>query len=98
MKEGAIMQNNNAVLHVRMDQNLKEKVSTILSSLGLNESDAVKLFYKQIELHGGLPFEVKIPKDILVKQKLEEELYLGEASLKEGKSLSLEESKKKLGL
>ena len=56
MKEGAIMQNNNAVLHVRMDQNLKEKVSTILSSLGLNESDAVKLFYKQIELHGGLAF------------------------------------------
>ena len=98
MIDGAIMQNNNAVLHVRMDQNLKEKVSTILSSLGLNESDAVKLFYKQIELHGGLPFEVKIPKDILVKQKLEEELYLGEASLQEGKSLSLEESKKKLGL
>ncbi|HRF70280.1 MAG: type II toxin-antitoxin system RelB/DinJ family antitoxin [Anaeroplasmataceae bacterium] len=90
------MQNNNVVLHVRMDQNLKEKVSTILSSLGMNESDAVKLFYKQI--YSGLPFEVKISKDILVKQELEEELYLGEDFLYEEKSLTLEESKKKLGL
>ena len=92
------MQNNNAILHVRMDQNLKDKVSTILSSLGLNESDAVKLFYRQIELHGGLPFEIKIPKDMITKQKLKEELLLGEASLEEGKSLTLEESKGKLGL
>lgn len=97
MKEGAIMQNNNVVLHVRMDDDLKERVSAILSSLGLNESDAVKLFYKQIVLHGGLPFEIKIPKDILTKQ-LEAELQLGEDSLQKGTYLTLEESKKSFGL
>lgn len=91
------MQNNSAVLHVRMDNNLKEKVSSILSSLGLNESDAIKLFYKQIELHGGLPFEIKIPKDILTKQ-LEAELQQGENSLREERYLTLEESKKSFGL
>ena len=91
------MQNNSSVLHVRMDNNLKERVSAILSSLGLNESDAVKLFYKQIELHGGLPFEIKLPKDILVNQ-LEAELQLGEDSLQKGKYLTLEDSKKSFGL
>ncbi|MCM1196314.1 MAG: type II toxin-antitoxin system RelB/DinJ family antitoxin [Roseburia sp.] len=91
------MQNNSTVLHVRMDMDLKERVSAILSNLGLNESDAVKLFYKQIELHGGLPFEIKIPKDIYIEQ-LEAELQLGEDSLQKGRNLTLEESKKKFGL
>lgn len=52
---------NTATVNVRMNKELKEDVHNILDQLGLSPSDAVKLFYKQIELNGGLPFEVKVP-------------------------------------
>ena len=50
------------VLHARLEPNLKTNVESILSQIGLTSSDAVNLFFKQIELVGGLPFELKIPR------------------------------------
>lgn len=91
------MQNSN-VLHVRMDSKLKNNVSKILESLGLTESDAVKLFYRQVELHGGLPFDIKLPERILTEQKLIKELKKGEESFDRGEYYSIEDSKKDLGL
>lgn len=91
------MQNSN-VLHVRMDSKLKNNVSKILESLGLTESDAVKLFYRQVELHGGLPFDIKLPERILAEQKLIKELKKGEESFDRGEYYSIEDSKKDLGL
>ena len=91
------MQNSN-VLHVRMDSKLKNNVSKILESLGLSESDAVKLFYRQVELHGGLPFDIKLPERILAEQKLIKELKKGEESFDRGEYYSIEDSKKDLGL
>ena len=90
------MQNSN-VLHVRMDSKLKNNVSKILESLGLTESDAVKLFYRQVELHGGLPFDIKLPERILAEQKLIKELKKGEESFDRGEYYSIEDSKKDLG-
>lgn len=91
------MQNSN-VLHVRMNSKLKNNVSKILESLGLTESDAVKLFYRQVELHGGLPFDIKLPERILAEQKLIKELKKGEESFDRGEYYSIEDSKKDLGL
>ena len=91
------MQNSN-VLHVRMDSKLKNNVSKILESLGLTESDAVKLFYRQVELHGGLPFDIKLPERILAEQKLIKELKKGEESFDREEYYSIEDSKKDLGL
>jgi DNA-damage-inducible protein J len=50
------------VIHARLDPALKANVENILCQLGLTSSDAVALFFKQVELHGGLPFELKIPR------------------------------------
>ena len=91
------MQNSN-VLHVRMDSKLKNNVSKILESLGLTESDAVKRFYRQVEIHGGLPFDIKLPERILAEQKLIKELKKGEESFDRGEYYSIEDSKKDLGL
>jgi len=49
-------------IHTRIDPELKADVDEILSQLGLTSSDAVKLFYKQVVLNNGLPFEIKLPK------------------------------------
>ena len=32
-----------------------------MEKLGLNASDAIRLFYKQVALQRGLPFDVKLP-------------------------------------
>ena len=48
---------------VRLDPSLKENVEEILDELGLTTSQAIVLFYKQVQLHRGLPFDVRIPND-----------------------------------
>ncbi len=89
---------NTTTVHTRMDTALKENVDAILAQLGLTSSDAIKLFYKQIELNGGLPFELKVPNKILAEKKLMEEIALGEKSGEEQGWLDLKTSKSHLGL
>ena len=49
------------MIHARIARSLKVKVEKILAELGLNSSDAIRLFYSQVALRKGLPFEVRIP-------------------------------------
>jgi DNA-damage-inducible protein J len=48
-------------LRIRVEPGLKSSVEHIFAALGLSSSDAVTLFYKQVELNHGLPFEVRLP-------------------------------------
>jgi len=50
-----------AMVRARVNAELKSRAEGILARLGLNASDAVRLFYKQITLQNGLPFDVRIP-------------------------------------
>lgn len=50
-----------ANLYVRIEPDVKEQAESILSALGIPASNAINMFYKQIILNKGLPFEVKIP-------------------------------------
>ncbi|MFR5598617.1 MAG: type II toxin-antitoxin system RelB/DinJ family antitoxin, partial [Holdemania filiformis] len=50
-----------ANLYARIEPEVKEQAESILSALGIPASNAINMFYKQIILHRGLPFEVKIP-------------------------------------
>jgi len=45
---------------VRLDPELKENAERILCELGLTVSQAISLFYRQVELHDGLPFDVRL--------------------------------------
>lgn len=49
------------MIHARIDQNLKQEAELIFSSLGINTADAIRMFFTQVTLNRGLPFEVKIP-------------------------------------
>ena len=44
-----------------MESGLKNEAEGIFDSLGLSMSSAINIFFKQVVLHKGLPFEVKIP-------------------------------------
>lgn len=50
-----------ATARARMDADLKSEAEGILEECGLNSTQAINLFYRQIVLHGGLPFNVKVP-------------------------------------
>ena len=50
-----------ASIHARIEPELKEAAETILKELGLNASQAITLFYRQIKLNRGLPFILRVP-------------------------------------
>jgi DNA-damage-inducible protein J len=51
----------NAFIRARTDATLKQSVETIFEQIGLNTTEAINLFFYQVQLHQGLPFEVRIP-------------------------------------
>ena len=48
-------------VRARIEPDLKEKAERVLQDLGLSPTQAIRLFYKQVELRNGLPFAVAIP-------------------------------------
>lgn len=52
-----------ATVRARLEPDLKEHVEGIFHRLGLNATQAIALFYHQVELRGGLPFDVVLPTD-----------------------------------
>ena len=55
------MATKTANLYARIEPDVKEQAESILATLGIPASNAINMFYKQIILNRGLPFEVKIP-------------------------------------
>ena len=54
-------------IRARIEPKLKHNAETVLAALGLSVTEALTLFYKQISLQQGLPFDVKIPNDVTIK-------------------------------
>lgn len=55
------MNTHSSMLHVRIDDETKEKATIALSAMGLSMSDAVRLFLKRVVADQAIPFEVRIP-------------------------------------
>ena len=83
-----------ANLYARIEPDVKEQAEGILSTLGIPASNAINMFYKQIILHRGLPFDVSLPPtrqlDIsrMSVSELSEELEKGYADMKAGRTKS----------
>ena len=50
-----------ANLYARIEPELKNEAEAILSGLGVPVSNAINIFYRQIVIHRGLPFDVRFP-------------------------------------
>ncbi|PKN70158.1 MAG: type II toxin-antitoxin system antitoxin, RelB/DinJ family [Deltaproteobacteria bacterium HGW-Deltaproteobacteria-12] len=50
-----------AMVRARIEPKLKTKAEKYFDILGLSTTQAITLFFKQVELHRGLPFEINIP-------------------------------------
>ena len=53
--------NKTSSISARIDPETKSAAESIFRDLGLSASQAITLFYRQVQLHRGLPFEVKVP-------------------------------------
>lgn len=51
-----------ANLYARIEPEVKEQAEDILTTLGIPVSNAINMFYKQIILQRGIPFEIKLPR------------------------------------
>jgi DNA-damage-inducible protein J len=49
------------MIRARIAPELKAEAESILNQIGLSSSDAIRMFYRQVTLHRGLPFEACIP-------------------------------------
>ena len=54
-----------ANVNARIDHNIKTQAEAILTQLRLPRSVAIDAFYRQIIIHGGLPFSLTIPESKL---------------------------------
>ncbi len=52
-----------AAVHTRIEPEIKEKAENILHRLGVSPTEAIRMFYTQIALRNGLPFELVIPNE-----------------------------------
>jgi len=53
--------NKSAAISAKVDFTLKRKAERIFKQLGITPTEAITIFYKQVELQHGLPFRVEIP-------------------------------------
>jgi DNA-damage-inducible protein J len=65
------------MVRARIDPAVKLRAETILAELGLNASDAIRIFYKQVTLQKGLPFAVLIPNEETQKAMANADAGLG---------------------
>ena len=53
--------NKSAVIRARIEPDLKARAESVFRSLGVSTTQAIAIFYKQVILRKGLPFDVAIP-------------------------------------
>ncbi len=54
-------------VRARIDESLKQEAEEILRQLGLTTSQAINLYFSQIILHRGMPFDVRLPEETVDK-------------------------------
>ena len=53
--------NKTATVRARIQPGLKVRAENVFHRLGLNPTQAITIFYRQVELRDGLPFDIVIP-------------------------------------
>ena len=49
------------MVRARVEPELKRRAEELFAELGLSTTEAITLFYRQVAIHRGLPFSVRIP-------------------------------------
>ena len=49
------------MIRARVEPELKQQAEKVFEALGLSVTEAITLYYKQVTMHQGLPFSLRIP-------------------------------------
>lgn len=55
------MATQTSMLHIRVDDDIKEQATQALTAMGLSMSDAVRLFLRRVVVDQAFPLELKVP-------------------------------------
>ncbi len=55
------------MVHVRIDEKLKQRAGKALAAMGMSVSDAVRLLLVRVAAEQALPFEIRVPNPTTVK-------------------------------
>ncbi len=50
-----------SMLHIRVDDDIKDQATLSLAAMGLSMSDAVRLFLRRVVIEQAFPLELKVP-------------------------------------
>jgi DNA-damage-inducible protein J len=56
-----------SMVHVRVDEKIKERATATLAKMGISVSDAVRMMLIRVAEEKALPFEVRVPNATTVK-------------------------------
>ena len=84
-------------IYARIEPEVKEQAEDILNALGIPMSNAIGLFLRQVVIHRGIPFDMKLPPkkplsmDSLTEAELNAEIQKGVDDIKAGRVRDAEE-------
>lgn len=76
-----------AMIRARIEPKLKNDVEYIFRKLGITTTEAISLFYNQIKLRRGIPFEINIPNETTRKAIKNSDKKLGVKKFKSVREL-----------
>lgn len=82
-----------ASINVRVESDVKERAEAIFGELGLSTASAVNAFLRQVVMHRGMPFDMRVvqrPRSLaeMSPEELDAELAKGLAAIEEGRTYS----------
>ena len=81
----------------RVEPNIKELAESVLDQLGIPMSNAIGMFLRQVVIHRGIPFDVKLPENAplslasMTKEQFDAEITKGMDDIEQGRVFSAEE-------
>ena len=90
---------NNTTLNLRVNPIVKRQAEEILAELGIPMSTAINMYLRQINLTGGIPFSVEIPKapveinaELMTELALHDKLQKGYDDIEAGRVADVSEA------
>ncbi len=77
---------NMTTIQVRIDEKTKKSAKKVLDNLGVDMSSAIKVYFKQIVIHQGIPFRF-VTKNGLTPQE-EEKILKASGEARQGKNVT----------
>jgi len=81
-------------IFARVEPEIKDQAEQVLNQLGIPMSNAIGLFLRQVVLHRGIPFEMKLPEkklpdyNSMTDEQFDAAIMRGMMDISEGKVMS----------